>query len=127
EQFGFCEDDGSECTPGTTCASGAECRRKGAFHDFGFLNGPLLIDVGNRTLVVSGSKDGALYAFDDEDGDLVWTNRLAPLPVSPGFAGFGLFNGAIEYDGERIYAALNEHIPDLVPDLDRLVAFDPTD
>jgi outer membrane protein assembly factor BamB len=133
EQFGFCADDSSiDCAPGTTCESGAPCQRKGAYHDFGFLNGPLLIDTvdsrgRDQTLVISGSKDGALYAFDEEDGDIVWENRIVPLPVTPGFAGFGLFNGALEYDGERIYAALYQTIPDLDPELQRLMAFDPSD
>ena len=133
EQFGFCADDGSiDCAPGTTCASGAACQTKGAYHDFGFLNGPLLIDTvdsrgRDRRLVISGSKDGALYAFDEDDGEIAWTNRLVPLPVTPGFAGFGLFNGALEYDGEKLYAALYQVIPDADPELERLIAFDPSD
>ena len=35
----------------------------------------------------------------------------APTPVTPGFAGFGLFNGAVGYANGRFYAALNDHIP----------------
>jgi outer membrane protein assembly factor BamB len=133
EQFGYCEDDNTvDCAPGTTCDSGAECVEKAFYHDYGFLNGPLLIATrapngSERTLVISGSKDGALYAFDEQDGSLEWENRLVPLPVSPGFAGFGLFNGALAYDGEKLYAALYQVIPDVSPELERLVAFDPSD
>jgi outer membrane protein assembly factor BamB len=97
------------------------------YHDFGFLNGPMLIDGGTGTLVVSGSKDGTLYALDAADGALVWTNVVAPTPVSPAFAGFGLFNGGLGFADGRIHAALNDFIPPLaVPPL-HLQAFDPAD
>jgi outer membrane protein assembly factor BamB len=82
-----------------------------AYHDFGFLNGPLIAEADDgmgstRPLIVSGSKDGTLYAFDPEDGSPVWTNVVAPTPVTPGFAGYGLFNGAIGFANQRIHAAL---------------------
>jgi polyvinyl alcohol dehydrogenase (cytochrome) len=120
EQFGYCANDTSkECSTDTHCAAagvGGTCTNpKGFYHDFGFLNGPLRIDVpdgaGTRTLIVSGSKDGTLYAFDESTGDIAWTNEVQPVPVSPGFAGYGLFNGRIGYADGRIYAALNALIP----------------
>jgi len=117
EQFGYCVNDSSkDCSTDTHCATagvGGTCMNpKGFYHDFGFLNGPLRIEVpGVGTLIVSGSKDGTLYAFDEATGDIAWTNEVQPIPVSPGFAGFGLFNGAIRFADGRIYAALNALIP----------------
>ena len=110
EQFNACEDTGAECRNADEC-DGAACMEKGAWHDFGFLNGPMVIQAddgtgGTRELIVSGSKDGTLYAFDPEDGSIVWTNVVLPTPVTPGFAGFGLFNGAIGFADQRIHAAL---------------------
>lgn len=133
EQFGFCTDDPPvECSTNLMCTgTGGACQEKGVYHDFGFLNGPLLIEVpgvtGPTTLVVSGSKNGTLYAFDPDDGEIVWTNEIAPKPVSPGFAAWGLFNGALGYDGDRIYAALHGLTPDPDPDRENLQAYDPRD
>jgi outer membrane protein assembly factor BamB len=151
EQFGFCEDDTSaECGSDAMCSTGVcrqrcvsdttvECRNdsecpgagnscrahKNNYHDFGFLNGPLLIEAehGNpgcptNTLVVSGSKNGTLYAFCETTGQIVWSRAVQPTPISPGFAGFGLFNGAIAYADGRIFAALNSLIPARVCDND---------
>ena len=64
---------------------------KDDYHDFGFLNGPLPIDVpdglgGMRTILVSGSKNGTLHARDETDGSFVWENVVQPPPVTPGFA-----------------------------------------
>ena len=110
EQFNACADTGAECRSAADCG-GAQCNKKRAYHDFGFLNGPLIINAddgagGKRRLIVSGSKDGTLYAFDPETGTLPWTNEVAPTPVTPGFAGYGLFNGAIAFAQQRIHAAL---------------------
>jgi hypothetical protein len=123
EQFGACQDDPSiDCRNDADCG-GSACEEKEAYHDFGFLNGPLLIESpdgegGSRTLVVSGSKDGTLYALSPDDGSLVWTNPVQPTPITPGFAGFGLFNGAIGYGDQRIHAAINALIPSRVCDND---------
>lgn len=134
EQFGYCTDDPpTGCSTDLMCTdsgSGGMCQEKANYHDFGFLNGPLLIDVptidgGTRMLVISGSKNGTLYAFDPDDGSFVWTNEIEPKPVAPGFAGWGLFNGAMDYDGKLLYAALYGHIPELDPDRENLQAFDP--
>jgi hypothetical protein len=43
---------------------------------------------------------------------------VLPTPITPGFAGFGLFNGAIGYADQRIHAALNALIPARVCDND---------
>ena len=115
EQFNACSDTGAECRGPADCEGGAECARKRAWHDFGFLNGPMIIEAddsagGTRTLIVSGSKDGTLYAFDPADGSPVWTNEVAPTPVTPGFAGYGLFNGAIGFANQRIHAALYQMV-----------------
>jgi outer membrane protein assembly factor BamB len=76
------------------------------YHDYGFLNGPILATVGGTTPVaVGGGKDGTLYAVNQETGLLEWSN---PLAVAPTFAGFGLFNGALAYDSntDQFFAAL---------------------
>ena len=71
EQFGFCTNDSSiECGTDDDCDAGG-CQTKAVYHDFGFMNGPMVIDVegdqGPQTLVASGSKDGTLYALDPEN------------------------------------------------------------
>jgi hypothetical protein len=133
EQFNYCPmDESRECRTAADCAQG-ECQAKRAFHDFGFLNGPLVVEAddgqgGRRSLVVSGSKDGTLYAFDPADGSILWENEVLPTPVTPGFAGFGLFNGAVGFADGRFFAALNQMIapaPDPYPD--RVRAFSAVD
>jgi outer membrane protein assembly factor BamB len=79
------------------------------YNDFGFLNGPLLVDApdgagGTRRLVVGPSKDGTVYALDPATGTLVWSHSLIPNPV---FAGFGLFNAAAAWADGTLYAALD--------------------
>ena len=114
EQFSACESTGADCRDSTDCGGGA-CTEKAAWHDFGFLNGPLRIEVpdgnGTKVLIVSGSKNGTLYAFDEATGDYVWTNVVRATPISPGFAGFGLFNGAITHADGKIFAALYYLLP----------------
>lgn len=113
EQFSYCSGSGKECRTAADCDAGQTCTRKAAFYDFGFLNGPLVVDAsdgagGKRTIVVSGNKAGAIHALRAEDGEVVWTNQVVPAPVSPRFAGFGLFNGALAYQNGRFVAALYE-------------------
>lgn len=76
------------------------------YHDYGFLNGPILATVGGSTPVaVAGGKDGTLYAVNQSTGLLEWSNVLAAPPT---FAGFGLFNGAVAYEPgtDQFFAAL---------------------
>lgn len=78
------------------------------YHDYGFLNGPLLIDGddglgGTRPLVVAGSKDGTIYALDPATGAAVWTRSMIP---APDFAGFGLFNAALGFADHKLFATL---------------------
>lgn len=93
------------------------------YHDYGFLNGPILADVddgigGTVPVAVAGGKDGTLYAVNQNTGLFEWSNVLAP---APDFAGFGLFNGALAYDLETdqffaalfdidTYSALDDHL-----------------
>ena len=134
EQFGACANDGSiECRDSADCAFvSGPCTRTAIHHDFGFLNGPLLVEAddgvgGTRELVVSGSKDGSLYARDPADGSEVWTRAAAPKPVTPAFAGFGLFNGAVGFVSNRFVAALNDFVPALASPPEHLMAFSPVD
>jgi len=126
EQYGFCREDSSvDCGIDDHCASvGGGCSYaenprvpKSNYHDFGFLNGPLYVDLPAdgplpaKKLIISASKNGTLYAFDEATGDIAWTNVVQPTPITPGFAGFGLFNGPIAYADGRIHAALNNMFP----------------
>jgi outer membrane protein assembly factor BamB len=134
EQFGTCANDRSiECGTSADCAFvTGPCTPTALHHDFGFLNGPLVVEAddgvgGTRELVVSGSKDGSLYARDPADGSEVWTRAVAPKPVTPAFAGFGLFNGAVGFVANRFVAALNDFVPALASPPEHLMAFSPVD
>jgi polyvinyl alcohol dehydrogenase (cytochrome) len=125
-----CSTSNVGCTADATCGGGI-CVSNGPYHDFGALNGPLFVDAddgmgGKRGLVVTGSKDGTLYARDPADGSAVWTNVVLPAPVSPAFAGFGLFDGAVGFAQDRFFAALYEFMPP-VPLPDHLMAFSAVD
>jgi outer membrane protein assembly factor BamB len=117
EQFGACENDtGIDCGTDGDCGLGNVCTTKAAYHDFGFVNGPLRIEVpdgigGTKPLIVSGSKNGTLYAFDEATGDIAWANVVRVTPITPSFAGFGLFNGALAYADGRLFAALYQLAP----------------
>ncbi|MCH6562087.1 MAG: PQQ-binding-like beta-propeller repeat protein [Myxococcales bacterium] len=141
EQFGFCTLDFSiDCGTDLDCApSNGTCTTKPIYHDVGFLNGPTQVEIddglgGTKTVLISGSKDGTLYALNETDGSIAWTNAVVPVPVSPGSAGFGLFNGPVSIGDGRVYAALYQLCPlsnlpcfsadpNLPPD-DHLQAFD---
>jgi len=123
EQFGFCADDPTiDCGLDGDCTTGTCTVPKAFYHDFGFLNGPEPVEVpdgmGTKTLLISGSKNGTLYAFDEATGLVEWETAVMPTPITPGFAGFGLFNGPIAIDNGTVYAALYEMIPDRVCDND---------
>jgi outer membrane protein assembly factor BamB len=96
------------------------------YHDFGFLNGPLLVDAsdgsgGTRRLVVGPSKDGTVYAVDPVTGALVWSESLV---ANGSFAGFGLFNAAAAWANDTLYTSLYETIiPDWPESNDHLYAF----
>jgi polyvinyl alcohol dehydrogenase (cytochrome) len=134
EQFNACAGDPSvECRGSADCAFvGGACNPKTFYHDFGFLNGPLVVVAddglgGTRELVVSGSKDGSLYARDPATGAAVWTRVVRPAPVTPAFAGFGLFNGAVGFAGDRFFAALYDFTPPLASPPKHLQAFSAVD
>jgi len=123
EQFGFCADDTSvDCGLDSDCSTGTCSVPKPLYLDFGSLNGPYPVDVpdggGTKTLLVTASKSGTLYAFNETDGSVAWTNEVRPKPISPGFAAFGLFNGPVSIADGIIYAALYQLSPDRVCDND---------
>jgi outer membrane protein assembly factor BamB len=100
------------------------------YHDYGFLNGPILADVsdgmsGTVAVAVAGGKDGALYAVNQVTGAEEWTNVLAAPPT---FAGFGLFNGSVAYsaDTDKFYAALYQS-PNYPNANDRTLSFNGVD
>jgi len=129
EQFGYCSNaPATECGTAADCG-GAACTTKPYYHDFGFVNGPHLATVpdglgGTKTIVVSASKNGSIYALNETDGTPAWTNTVLPTPVSPSFAGYGLFNGAMGFDAGRFYAALYAFIPATVPAPEHFMAVD---
>ncbi len=135
EQFDVCQADESVyCRSSADCAfvGGGACTPKAAYHDFGFLNGPLVVEAddgmsGTRELIVSGSKDGSLYARDSATGAEIWTRVVRPSPVTPAFAGFGLFDGAVGFANDRFYAALNDFVPALANPPKHLQAFSAVD
>lgn len=105
------------CSVAGDCPSG-DCQtlQVKAYNDFGFLNGPIPVDIddgggGTKTVVISGSKNGTLYALDEATGAIAWSNAVQPTPTPPGFAGFGLFNGPLSIADGRVYAALYQLIP----------------
>jgi len=129
EQFGFCEGDSAiDCSTGSACGAFGPCKEKNFYHDFGFLNGPMLVEnSAGEPLVVSGSKDGTLYAFDPDTGDVVWEKEILPEPVSPSFAAWGLFNGAIGFANGLVYGALYGHLEPATEPAKHLQVFDVDD
>ncbi len=132
EQFGSCTGDASiDCGTDLDCApSNGTCSTKPIYHDVGFLNGPTQVEIDDglgatKTVLISGSKDGTLYALNETDGSIAWTNAVVPVPVSPGSAGLGLLHGPVSIGGGRVYAALYALIPTPVPP-EHLQAFDVT-
>jgi outer membrane protein assembly factor BamB len=125
EQFGACSHDASiDCGTNAECGGTNTCQTKIFYHDFGFLNGPTPVDLGAQTLLISGSKNGTLYALDEATGGIVWSNAVRPKPVTPAFAAFGLFNGPLAIADGRVHAALYDFSPSLVPAPPHLQAFD---
>jgi outer membrane protein assembly factor BamB len=135
EQFNACAANQSvDCRSSADCAfvGGGACNPKAFYHDFGFLNGPLVVVAddgmsGTRELVVSGSKDGSLYARDPATGAPIWTRVVRPSPVTPNFAGFGLFDGAVGFANDRFFAALFDFAPGLAMPPKHLQAFSALD
>jgi outer membrane protein assembly factor BamB len=135
EQFDVCANDqAAYCNSSADCAfvGGGPCNPKAFYHDFGFLNGPIVVDAddgmnGTRTLVVAGSKNGTLYARDEATGAPVWTRAVVPEPVTPAFAGFGLFNGGIGFSANRFIASLFDQTPSIPNPPKHLMAFSAVD
>jgi polyvinyl alcohol dehydrogenase (cytochrome) len=93
------------------------------FNDYGFLNGPILVD-GPTPFLVAASKDGKIYARDALTGAEVWTETVGDITQVPnGFASFGLFNGHPAVANGRIFASLNA-FSDGSPSLVHTQAFD---
>ncbi|MET0343935.1 MAG: PQQ-binding-like beta-propeller repeat protein [Polyangiales bacterium] len=132
EQFNYCRGSSKECRTASDCSGGEACVPKTNYYDFGFINAPLLIDAqdgkgGKRKLLVSGEKSGQLIALHADSGEVAWINRVLPIPRSPGFASYGLFNGKLGYADGKIFAALYELSPTPPPAPDHLTAFSEVD
>ncbi|MET0339659.1 MAG: PQQ-binding-like beta-propeller repeat protein [Polyangiales bacterium] len=133
EQFGYCAKSGTDCRGPADCAAEAgACVPKANYHDFGFINAPLLVDAkdgqgGTRRLLVSGDKSAGVVAVHADTGEIAWVNQVLPKPTTPGFAGYGLFNGKLAHEDGRFFGALYETIPNPNPALDHLMAFSEVD
>jgi len=131
EEFGACSNDPAiDCGFDGECGASNTCAPKAFYHDFGALNGPIPVDVGapvNKTLLITGSKNGTLYALDEATGGIEWFNQVEPKPVTPGFAAFGLFNGPLAVANGRVHATLYDFSPAISPPPDHIQAFDLTD
>jgi polyvinyl alcohol dehydrogenase (cytochrome) len=79
---------------------------KGPDHDFG--SSPILIDLPNgRRALIAGQKSGVVHAVDpDRGGEILWQTR-----VGKGSALGGVQWGSA-YDGQRVYVALSDVIPE---------------
>ncbi len=131
EEFGACSNDASiDCGFDAECGASSTCDPKAFYHDFGALNGPTPVAVGapvNKTLLITGSKNGTLYALDEATGAIEWFNEVAPKPVTPAFAAFGLFNGPLAIANGRVHATLYDFSPSITPPPDHIHTFDVTD
>ena len=79
---------------------------KGPDHDFG--SSPILVDLPNgRRALIAGQKSGVVHAVDpDRGGEILWQTR-----VGKGSALGGVQWGSA-YDGQRVYVALSDVIPE---------------
>ena len=73
------------------------------------------------------SSHGSLYARDPLTGAAAWIRVVRPSPVTPSFAGFGLFNGAVGFANDRFFAALYDFTPPIVGPPKHLQAFSAVD
>lgn len=77
------------------------------FNDYGFLNGPIVVN-GKKPFLVAASKDGKIYALDAISGGELYTNTVGDVSLVPDqFASFGLFNGPAALAGKRLFTSLN--------------------
>jgi outer membrane protein assembly factor BamB len=141
EQFKYCfggSAGGPGLAPGSDCRTNAECNsnwcttKTNQYHDFGFINGPHYVNAqttlgGTRPLIVSASKNGTVYALNAADGTIAWATSVLPAPISPTFAGYGLFNGALAYMNGKFYGALYQFSPAFSPAPEHLQAFSEVD
>ena len=59
---------------------------------------PVVADIGERRLIVTGAADGAVYALQATTGEIVWSFALTKRGV----------NASVAVDGNRVYAAHGE-------------------
>jgi polyvinyl alcohol dehydrogenase (cytochrome) len=71
--------------------------------DFDFGASPILVELGNRRMLVAGQKSGLVYAIDpDRKGAVLWEQR-----VGKGGTGGGVLWGPAA-DGEAVYVAVSD-------------------
>ncbi len=79
-----------------------------AYNDYGFLNGPIVVNDPVAPFVVAASKDGKIYARDAVTGAEKWTETVGDVTLAnDAFAGFGLFNAAAAFASGRVFTSLN--------------------
>jgi polyvinyl alcohol dehydrogenase (cytochrome) len=81
-----------------------ECQATGTCGpDFDFGSSAMLVNSGDRSLLIAGQKSGVVYALDpDKRGEIVWQLRV----------GKGSTNGGVQWgmasDGQNVYAAVSD-------------------
>jgi polyvinyl alcohol dehydrogenase (cytochrome) len=99
----------------------AEAFGEGPFQDYGFLNGPILVNDPTTPQLIAAGKDGFLRSLHPDTGAEVWTNDVGQ--VDGAFAGFGLFNGAPAYADGRLFTSLYQ-FADGGPEINHAQAWD---
>jgi hypothetical protein len=100
-------------------------------HDFGFLNGPLLVEADDGVGGTASWSCPAARTARSTRATRPMARRCGRAPwhrrVTPAFAGFGLFNGAVGFVSNRFVVALNDFVPALASPPEHLMAFSPVD
>ena len=81
--------------------------------DFDFGSSAILVNSGERQLLLAGQKSGVVFALDpDRKGEIVWRTRV----------GRGSTNGGVQWgmatDGQKVYAAVSDVVRTAVKDHD---------
>jgi polyvinyl alcohol dehydrogenase (cytochrome) len=99
-------------------SGGGNCPEPGPDYDFG--SSPNLFKIGDRRVVGAGQKAGVYHLLDATTGQVLWQTQLSNAPGTGGAGGQNGIQWGTAYDGQRIYAATNQGVPEPV-----LAALDP--
>jgi polyvinyl alcohol dehydrogenase (cytochrome) len=88
------------------------CPEPGPDYDFG--SSPNIFSLGGRTVVGAGQKSGVYHLMDARTGDVLWRTQLSKAPGTGGAGGQNGIQWGTAFDGQRIYAATNQGVPEPV-------------